>query len=368
MNPDSVYLSSEMPDRADHLWRYTPWRKAHPTGNVREIPDAVSTPKIVLKTIDGSSLPEGISLVHEQTEFDDLPNEEIITKSFLQSVTKNSKFTLSVIPKFKSTTPIVVDIQTEGNYCATHLCLEIGRLAEFELVTVIRGECKWFGLMRTGSTGEGSVCNDVFVNKLSKGVTLRVESISIPRDSQFKSGTVSSGSTLTKADLRYRMFGPGGSLNVLGSILSAGEMSLDHHIEIYHDSPETFSRLDWNSACGGSSKTVGTGMLRVSKGSAGADAAQLFSNLLLSSDAQADSIPELEVSEHDVVGCGHGTASGPVDENQMFYLGSRGMSPSESKSTLIAAFLNSTLSEMGGDLMHGWLISELEDDLNELGD
>ena len=368
MNPDSVYLSSEMPDRADHLWRYTPWRKAHPTGNVREIPDAVSTPKIVLKTIDGSSLPEGISLVHEQTDFDDLPNEEIITKSFMQSVTKDSKFTLSVIPKFKSTTPLVVDIQTDGDYCATHLCLEIGRLAEFELVTVIRGECKWFGLMRTGLTGEGSVCNDVLVNKLSKGVTLRVESISIPRDSQFKSGTVSSGSTLTKADLRYRMFGPGASLNVLGSILSAGEMSLDHHIEIYHDSPETFSRLDWNSACGGSSKTVGTGMLRVSKGSAGADAAQLFSNLLLSSDARADSIPELEVSEHNVVGCGHGTASGPVDENQMFYLGSRGMSPSESKSTLIAAFLNSTLSEMGGDLMHGWLISELEDDLNELGD
>ena len=368
MNPDSVYLSSEMPDRANHLWRYTSWKKAHPTGNVREIPDSVSTPKIVLKTIDGSSLPEGISLVHEQTDFDDLPNEEIITKSFMQSVTKDSKFTLSVIPKFKSTTPLVVDIQTDGDYCATHLCLEIGRLAEFELVTVIRGECKWFGLMRTGLTGEGSVCNDVLVNKLSKGVTLRVESISIPRDSQFKSGTVSSGSTLTKADLRYRMFGPGASLNVLGSILSAGEMSLDHHIEIYHDSPETFSRLDWNSACGGSSKTVGTGMLRVSKGSAGADAAQLFSNLLLSSDARADSIPELEVSEHNVVGCGHGTASGPVDENQMFYLGSRGMSPSESKSTLIAAFLNSTLSEMGGDLMHGWLISELEDDLNELGD
>tara|TARA_Y100001936_G_scaffold56909_2_gene55813 strand:+ start:402 stop:1508 length:1107 start_codon:yes stop_codon:yes gene_type:complete len=368
MNPDSVYLSSEMPDRANHLWRYTSWKKAHPTGNVREIPDSVSTPKIVLKTIDGSSLPEGISLVHEQTDFDDLPNEEIITKSFMQSVTKDSKFTLSVIPKFKSTTPLVVDIQTDGDYCATHLCLEIGRLAEFELVTVIRGECKWFGLMRTGLTGEGSVCNDVLVNKLSKGVILRVESISIPRDSQFKSGTVSSGSTLTKADLRYRMFGPGASLNVLGSILSAGEMSLDHHIEIYHDSPETFSRLDWNSACGGSSKTVGTGMLRVSKGSAGADAAQLFSNLLLSSDARADSIPELEVSEHNVVGCGHGTASGPVDENQMFYLGSRGMSPSESKSTLIAAFLNSTLSEMGGDLMHGWLISELEDDLNELGD
>ena len=65
---------------------------------------------------------------------------------------------------------------------------------------------------------------------------------------------------------------------------------------------------------------------------------QLFQNLLLSRDAQADSIPELEVSEHDVVGCGHGTASGPVDEDQMFYLASRGLSPNESKSTLILAF------------------------------
>jgi len=368
MDPASVYLSSEMPDRANHLWRYTSWKKVHPTGDVREIPDVISAPTAILKTIDGSPLPEGITLVQSQTESQGLPNEEIITKSFLREVTKNSKFTLSVSPKFRSSTPLVLDIQASGDFCAAHFCLEIGRLAEFQLVTVVRGDCDWFGLLRTGSTGEGSVCNDVFVNKMSRGVTLRVESISIPRDSQFKSGTVSSGSTITKADLRYRMHGPGGSLNVLGSILSAGNMSLDHHIEIYHDSPETYSRLDWNSACGGSSKTVGTGMLRVSKGSNGADAAQLFSNLLLSGNAQADSIPELEVSEHDVVGCGHGTASGPVDENQMFYLESRGMSPSESKSTLIAAFLNSTLSEMGGDLMHGWLISELEDDLKELGD
>ncbi len=161
------------------------------------------------------------------------------------------------------------------------------------------------------------------------------------------------------SDLRYRMFGPGGSLNVLGSILSAGKMSLDHHIEIYHDSPETFSRLDWNSACGGSSKTVGTGMLTIRKGSKGADAAQIFHNLLLSESAEADSIPELEVMENDVVGCGHGTANGPIDEEQMFYLKSRGFDEEAAKNSLIAAFLNSTLSEMGGEELHEWLVSEL---------
>jgi len=171
-----------------------------------------------------------------------------------------------------------------------------------------------------------------------------------------RAGTVSSGSERTKADLRYRMGEPGGNLRVLGSVLSADSMHIDHHVEIHHDAPETFSRLTWNSACGGDSRTVGTGMLRVADGSRGADAAQIFHNLLLSVDAEADSIPELEVLEHEVAGCGHGTANGPIDEDQLFYLGCRGFDPSDARGALIAAFLNSTLSEMGSDVLHGWLV------------
>lgn len=83
------------------------------------------------------------------------------------------------------------------------------------------------------------------------------------------------------------------------------------------------------------------------KGAKQADAGQLFHNLLLSKKASANSIPELEVEENDVVGCGHGTANGPVDESQRFYLMARGFSKQESEDALIAAFLNSTLTEMG---------------------
>ena len=66
-------------------------------------------------------------------------------------------------------------------------------------------------------------------------------------------------------------------------------MYLDYHIEIQHDAPETFSRLKWHAACGGKSRTIGTGMLKVAKGSTGTDAAQNFHNLLLSKEA----FPEL---------------------------------------------------------------------------
>ena len=107
-------------------------------------------------------------------------------------------------------------------------------------------------------------------------------------------------------------------------------------------------------------------MLRVADGATGADAGQLFHNLLLSEKAEADSIPELEVSEHDVVGCGHGTANGPVDEEQLFYLEARGFNPEDAKDALIAAFLNSTLSDMGSDLLHQWLANNLQDELKSL--
>jgi len=143
-------------------------------------------------------------------------------------------------------------------------------------------------------------------------------------------------------------------------------MHNDYHVEIFHLAPETHSRLNWHSACAGKSRTIGTGMLRIEEGAKGADAAQLFHNLLLSKDAEADSIPELEVSENDVVGCGHGTANGPVDDEQMFYLSTRGFNEPEARSVLIAAHLNSTLSEMGSQVVHEHLLHSLTNDLEAI--
>ena len=285
-----------------------------------------------------------------------LPEGDVVTGSFLQAASVSSQWILRIEPGFSSQHPVVLDIDLKGPSKVLHLSLDVGRLSELELITRVRGSGEWFGLLRTGEIGAGAVLNDVVVCLQDEGTLLRVDSIAIGRDAQVRVGTVSSGSERTKADLRYRMGEPGGNLRVLGSVLSADSMHIDNHVEIHHDAPETFSRLSWNSACGGESRTVGTGMLRVADGSRGADAAQIFHNLLLSVDAEADSIPELEVLEHEVVGCGHGTANGPIDENQLFYLECRGFDPSDARGALIAAFLNSTLSEMGSDVLHGWLV------------
>lgn len=365
MDSASRYLNMEEPNRADHLWRYTPWKRVHPTGDISEIPELVE-PEISLGIIDGSNLPSGIELKRGVVGEPDFSKSSALTNSFLHASAKSSQWTLTVERGFSAETPVILEVRTGDLPSVAHISLEIGEMAEFELITRVTGSSDWFGLLRTGQIKDGAVMNDVVIGLLDRGTMLRSDSIEICRDAQVKAGTVSSGSERTKSDLRYIMTENGGNIKVLGSILSADSMHLDHHIEIHHEAPETFSRLSWHSACGGRSRTIGTGMLTIDEGSKGADAAQIFHNLLLSEFAEADSIPELEVMENDVVGCGHGTANGPIDEEQMFYLKTRGFDDESAKRALIAAFLNSTLTEMGGSTLHEWLVSELTLQLESL--
>jgi|TARA_B100001094_G_C18179006_1_gene799701 Fe-S cluster assembly protein SufD len=361
---EELYLSLDEPPTSDHLWRYTPWGKIHPTGDFRDIPEDVGLPKINLSYVDGGAV-EGVTLEANKevkVPFEGSPT----TDSFLMAITKDNSLVLSIPRKWTSEKPLLIDIETEGGVEALHIHILAGDLSEATILTRISGPCEWLGLLRTAETGTGSIVTDIVVNKTQGGSLIRVDAVRAGRDSTITSGTVSAGSERTKADIRYLLDSPGSSLNVLGSLLSAEKMHLDHHIEISHTAPHTYSRLEWHTACGGGSTSVGTGMLRIEKGAKKADAGQLFHNLLLSKKARANSIPELEVEENDVVGCGHGTANGPVDESQRFYLMARGFSKQESEDALIAAFLNSTLTEMGGEGVHSWLISAVEDALVNL--
>ncbi len=365
MNSINHYLSHDEPDKSNHLWKYTPWRRIHPTGKIKEIPE-MNSPHIEISNLDKSEMSSGIILEEKLDEINENIFSNNIASSFLMSATDGRRWKLSVESGLVLDVPILVDIFCKKGISSLHLELDIGKMSQIEIITRVNGDCEWFGLLREVNVRSGANVNDIVLNLQSGGSLLRFDSVEVSRDAQIRAGTVSSGSSKTKADLRYFLNETGANLKALGSILSVDKMHLDYHIEILHDAPETQSRLAWHSACGGSSKTVGTGMLRVKDGSIGADAAQIFHNLLLSSNAEADSIPELEVMEHDVVGCGHGTANGPIDEEQEFYLQTRGFSPQEAKAALIAAFLNTTLSQMGSEKTHEWLIELLSNQLESL--
>ncbi len=359
----STYLALAEPDRAKHLWRYTPWRHVHPTGSTSDLPET-SAPLLTLTTMSGVAAPDTVRLSSATAADVERLSGGIDFKeggtagAFIEALTGGEATVLSIDAGCHCSEPLVLNIEASGAVSALHLLLDVGDCSEVEIATVIQGDADWTGLLREGRIGASAILDDVVVQRTA-GRLLRLDGIVHERDAQVMSATVAANGSRVKADLRHLLEGRGANLRVLGSLLATSSQHQDHHIEIQHAARDSVSRLAWHAACSGKSTTIGTGMLRIDKGATGSDAAQLFHNLLLSEKAKANSIPELEVLEFEVVGCGHGTANGPPDADQAFYLQARGLSAAETRATLTAAFLNATLSKMGSEVMHQWLLEQI---------
>ena len=245
-----AYSELDVPDRADHLWRYTPWHRIHPGGELSDVPEAQGA-VLELRSLDGSTEPAGVTLevaTEEDLQRLCINGDDDVSTQFIQAMSEGNAVVLRVARKAKPSQPILLNIECSGEVCALHLLVDVGELAELELITRLSGDADWTGFLCQGIFGNASHVNDVVINHIGEGRLLRTDGIHLGRDAQVRGGTVGSGASRCKADLRYTMDHPGSSLKVNGSILSLDGMHNDHHVEILHLAPETYSRLDWHSA------------------------------------------------------------------------------------------------------------------------
>ena len=153
------------------------------------------------------------------------------------------------------------------------------------------------------------------------------------RDSTVNLHTVAFGGALARHDIGAVMAGPGGTLVLNGLYLLAGEQHADHHTTIDHAADHCESHEYFNGVLDGKSRGVFTGRIIVRPGAQKTDSKQTNNNLLLSTDAHADSQPQLEIYADDVK-CTHGSTVGPLDPRALFYLRSRGIGEREARRLL----------------------------------
>ena len=123
----------------------------------------------------------------------------------------------------------------------------------------------------------------------------------------------------------------------------AGEgQHIDNHIRIDHTAPRTVSRETFRGIIGDRGRGVFNGKVVVHRDAQKIDATQSSDNLLLSDRAEIDTKPELEIYADDVK-CSHGATVGQLDEDQLFYLRSRGMDDETARGLLTFAFANDIL-------------------------
>ncbi|MGH2582536.1 MAG: Fe-S cluster assembly protein SufD [Anaerolineales bacterium] len=147
------------------------------------------------------------------------------------------------------------------------------------------------------------------------------------------------GSRLTKNFSEINLEGEGSTARMSGFYFTDGDQHLDHDTQQNHMAPHTTSDLLFKGALEDKSRSVWQGMIHVAPGAQRTDGYQANRNLVLSKGARADSIPGLEIRAVDVR-CTPGAPVGKIDENELFYLRSRGIPDREARRLIVEGFFD----------------------------
>ena len=165
------------------------------------------------------------------------------------------------------------------------------------------------------------------------------------------------GAALSRHDIWMALEGEGGEGTLNGLYVTDNRQHVDHSTVIEHAVPHCDSHEYFNGILAGQSRAVFNGRIIVQRGAQKTDSKQTNNNLLLSENARADSQPQLEIYADDVR-CTHGATLGPMDDNALFYLQSRGMSAENARSLLTYGF--------GVEILDRVKIPELREQIDSL--
>jgi len=184
------------------------------------------------------------------------------------------------------------------------------------------------------------------VQDLARSVwQIGTQAATIDRDGYLLASTVALGGHYARVRTDTKMIGRGAEGDIMAVYLGDGDQTLDFRTFQQHVAPDTHSNLMFKGALDGRSRSIYTGLIRIEKEASGVTAFQTNRNVKLSDEAWAESVPNLEIENNDVK-CSHASAVGPIDEDQRFYLESRGVPSDVADRLVIQGFFSEVLTQL----------------------
>lgn len=166
------------------------------------------------------------------------------------------------------------------------------------------------------------------------------------RDSRYNSTNINLGGAISRHDLDLKFTAEGGEAWVDGLYMLSGSQHSDTHSVIDHRVPNCTSHQNYKGVLNDKSRGVFNGKVFVREGAHGTDANQSNKNLLLSNDARVDTKPQLEIFNDDVK-CSHGATVGQLEEEELFYLLTRGLPDALARNLLTYGFAEAIIRKIG---------------------
>lgn len=172
-----------------------------------------------------------------------------------------------------------------------------------------------------------------------------VTEVTLGRGSAYNSTNINLGGGLSRHDIDVKFMAEGGEAWVDGLYMIGGSQHHDTHSIIDHTVPNSNSHQNYRGVLNDKSRAVFNGKVFVRENASGTDAQQQNKNLLLSNDARVDTKPQLEIFNDDVK-CSHGATVGQLEEEELFYLLTRGLPESLARNLLTYGFVEQIINKI----------------------
>lgn len=170
----------------------------------------------------------------------------------------------------------------------------------------------------------------------------------LQRDASVSTVNIALGGQYNKADIANIQQGENAQSEMIGVTYGSGSQHFDTHTEHIHEASNTFSDMDFKVVIEHQAQSVYTGLIRIELDAANCEAYQENRNLMLDPTCSAQSIPELEILNENVR-CTHGATVGPIDQEQVYYLKTRGLSERDAEKLIVEGFFGPALDRISDE-------------------
>lgn len=188
--------------------------------------------------------------------------------------------------------------------------------------------------------------------------------VRVGRNATFRHIVVTLGGDIVRITTSVEYADTGGDVDLLGAYFVDTSQHFEHHLFIDHNQPDCRSHATYKGALQGeSAHSVWIGDVLIRPQATGTDTYELNRNLILTQGAAADSVPNLEIETGEIAGAGHASATGRFDDEQLFYLKSRGIPEAEARRLVVRGFFAELINKIGVPSVEAKLLAAIEEEL-----
>lgn len=376
------YNGTTVPDksRADRLTSFDPTDFAEPSSREEQWRFSALKDLAPLFSLEGAeghltwSVPEltaGVSLT-------EVPAEEAKARTVrapgdraaaVAVARSGGAMALTIAPNTVVDQPIAIGMHGAGDDVRGHLLVEIGAGAEATVVLTRTGTATYSEYLSV-NLGDNAGLNLVLLQQWDAGAVHAGEVvIRLGRDARLRQSVVTLGGKAVRLNTSAAFAGEGASVDLYGLYFADAGQHFEHQLFVDHAVPRCTSRVTYKGAlAGASARTVWIGDVLIRAAAEGTDTYELNRNLVLTDGARADSVPNLEIETGEIEGAGHASATGRFDDEQMFYLRSRGISESQARKLVVRGFFADLIRQIGVPAVEEGLMNAIELELDHVDD